>query len=151
MQQSKLFFLNVVWIHQDIASQTYQNMKFTLVIYVLAPIQNCPYLEYTCKGTITFLAVQLRLQKHIFYMMTNLNLLYCAQSFSHSVMSNLFVTPWTAACQVPLSMGFSRQEYWSGSHAFLQGIYLTWGSDLGLPHCRWILYHLSHQGSPYDN
>ena len=23
-------------------------------------------------------------------------------------------TPWTVACQVPLSMGFSRQEYWSG-------------------------------------
>ena len=24
------------------------------------------------------------------------------------------MTPWTVACQVPLSMGFSRQEYWSG-------------------------------------
>ena len=23
-------------------------------------------------------------------------------------------TPWTIACQAPLSMGFSRQEYWSG-------------------------------------
>ena len=26
----------------------------------------------------------------------------------------LFATPWTAAYQVPLSMGFFRQEYWSG-------------------------------------
>ena len=26
----------------------------------------------------------------------------------------LFATPWTAACQAPLSRGFSRQEYWSG-------------------------------------
>ena len=26
----------------------------------------------------------------------------------------LFVTPWTVACQAPLSMGFSRQEYWNG-------------------------------------
>ena len=26
----------------------------------------------------------------------------------------LFVTPWTVARQAPLSMGFSRQEYWSG-------------------------------------
>ena len=26
----------------------------------------------------------------------------------------LSVTPWTAACQAPLSMGFSKQEYWSG-------------------------------------
>ena len=34
--------------------------------------------------------------------------------FSHSVMSNSFVTPWTVARQVPLSMGFPRPEYWSG-------------------------------------
>ena len=26
----------------------------------------------------------------------------------------LFATPWTVACQAPQSMGFSRQEYWSG-------------------------------------
>ena len=26
----------------------------------------------------------------------------------------LFATPWTVALQVPLFMGFSRQEYWSG-------------------------------------
>ena len=31
--------------------------------------------------------------------------------FSHV---QLFATLWTVACQVPLSMGFSRQEYWSG-------------------------------------
>ena len=31
---------------------------------------------------------------------------------SLSVMSDS-VTPWTLACQAPLSMGFSRQEYWS--------------------------------------
>ena len=31
-----------------------------------------------------------------------------------SVVSELFVTPWTVAGQTPLSMGFSRQEYWSG-------------------------------------
>ena len=29
-------------------------------------------------------------------------------------MSNSYVTPWTVSCQAPLSMGFSRQEYWSG-------------------------------------
>ena len=33
------------------------------------------------------------------------------KSLSHV---QLFVTPWTAAYQAPLSMGFSRQEYWSG-------------------------------------
>ena len=29
-------------------------------------------------------------------------------------MSDSFATPWTAACQAPLPVGFSRQEYWSG-------------------------------------
>ena len=28
--------------------------------------------------------------------------------------ARLFATPWTVAYQAPLSMGFSRQEYWSG-------------------------------------
>ena len=35
-----------------------------------------------------------------------------------------------------------------GCHSFLQGIFLTQGSNSGLPNCRWILYRLSHQGSP---
>ena len=28
--------------------------------------------------------------------------------------SDSFATPWTVASQAPLSMGFSKQEYWSG-------------------------------------
>ena len=35
-----------------------------------------------------------------------------------------------------------------GCHALLQGIFPTQGSNPGLPQCRWILYCLSHQGSP---
>ena len=37
--------------------------------------------------------------------------LQSVKSLSHV---QLFVTPWTVACQAPLSMEFSRQEYWSG-------------------------------------
>ena len=54
------------------------------------------------------------------------------------------VTPWTIAHQAPLSMGFSRQEYWNGCHALLQGIFLTQVSNphlLRLLNCRQILYH----------
>ena len=54
----------------------------------------------------------------------------------------LSATPWTVAHLAPLSMGFSRQEYWSGLHSVFLGIFL--GSNLGLLHCRQILYHLSH-------
>ena len=35
-----------------------------------------------------------------------------------------------------------------GSLSLLQGIFLTQGSNSGLPHCRQILYQLSHKGSP---
>ena len=42
----------------------------------------------------------------------------CEYSISKKVKSlrcvRLFATPWTVARQAPLSMGFSRQEYWSG-------------------------------------
>ena len=36
-----------------------------------------------------------------------------------------------------------------GSHSLLQGIVPTQGLNPGLLHCRWNLYHLSHQGSPH--
>ena len=90
-------------------------------------------------------------------------------------MCTIFATPWIVARQAPLSMGLSRQEYWSGlpfpspghfpnpgtkpgsralqadalSSDLLQGIFLTQGSNLSLLHCRQILYCLSCQGSLY--
>ena len=38
-------------------------------------------------------------------------------------------TPWTAAHQAPLSVGFSRQESWNGLHDLLQRIFPTQGSN----------------------
>ena len=60
----------------------------------------------------------------------------------------LFATPCTVAHQAPPSMGFSRQQYWSGLPFPSPGIFLTQGSNPGPPHCRQMPYHLSHQGSP---
>ena len=54
----------------------------------------------------------------------------------------------TAAHPTPLSMGFSRQDYWSGCHFFLQGIFLTQGLNPGLLQCKQTPYRLSSQGSP---
>ena len=53
----------------------------------------------------------------------------------------LFVTPWSAACQAPLSMGFSMQGPEVGCHFLLLGIFPTQGSNLSLLHCRQALYH----------
>ena len=53
---------------------------------------------------------------------------------------------WTAACQASLSMGFSRQEFWSGLPFPSPGdLPDPKGLNLGLLHCRQILYRLSHQ------
>ena len=41
-------------------------------------------------------------------------LLFCGCLLSHFSHAWLFVTQWPVACQAPLSMGFSRQENWSG-------------------------------------
>ena len=51
----------------------------------------------------------------------------------------LFVTLWTVAHQAPLSVGFSRQEYWSGllAQALLQGIFPTQGLN---PHLLCLLH-----------
>ena len=59
---------------------------------------------------------------------STLNMLLLSR-FSHV---RLFTTPWTIDHQAPLSMGFSRQEYWSGFHALLQGIFPTQESKLRL-------------------
>ena len=42
-------------------------------------------------------------------------------------------TPWTIACQVPLSMGFPRQEYWSGLPFPSPGDLLNPGIESGYP------------------
>ena len=39
--------------------------------------------------------------------------MYLCECYATSVMSDSFVTLWTVACQVPLYMGFSRQEHWN--------------------------------------
>ena len=44
---------------------------------------------------------------------------------------------------------FPGKDTGVGCHALLQGTFPTQGSNTGLPHCRQILYHISHQGSPW--
>ena len=62
----------------------------------------------------------------------------------------LFATPWTVAYQAPLCMGFSSTRTRVGCHFLLQEIFPTQGLNLGLLHCRQMLYCLSHQGSPIN-
>ena len=47
-----------------------------------------------------------------------------------------------------LSWNSPGQNTRVGSLSLFQGIFLTQGLNLGLSHCQWILYQLSHKGSP---
>ena len=59
----------------------------------------------------------------------------------------LFATPWTVPCKVFLPWNSPGQKTGVGSRSLLQWIFLTQGLSKSLPHCRRILYHLSHQVS----
>ena len=66
-----------------------------------------------------------------------------SESESHSVISDSLQrhglhSPWDSP----------GQDTGVGSLSLLQGIFPTQGSNPGLLHCRWILYQLSHKGSP---
>ena len=75
-----------------------------------------------------------------------------SESVSHSVMSNS-VTPWTAALQAPLSMEFSRQEYWSGLPFPTPGNLPSPGTETASPESPALqvdFLPLSHLGRPSD-
>ena len=57
---------------------------------------------------------------------------------SDSLRSHGLYSPWNSA----------GQNTGVGSLSLLQGIFPTQGLNPGLPHCGWILYQLSHKGSP---
>ena len=70
----------------------------------------------------------------------------CAWSLSHV---RLFVTPWTIACQAPLSMEILQARILERvAMPSSRRLSQLRGRTQGLLHCRWILYHLSYQGSP---
>ena len=57
------------------------------------------------------------------------------------------LTPWTVVHQLLCLWTSPGKNTGVGCHALLQGTFLTQALNSGLPHCRQVLYHLSHQGS----
>ena len=55
----------------------------------------------------------------------------------------IVATPWTSAHQAPLSMGYSRQEYWSGLPFHPPGDFSDPGIEPMSPDCRQSLFHQS--------
>ena len=63
-------------------------------------------------------------------------------------MSDSFSSPWTVACQAPLSMGFSRQESWGGLPFPPPGDLPDPGIELASPALQADSFLLSRLGSP---
>ena len=63
----------------------------------------------------------------------------------------LFATPWTEEpTRFLRPWDFPSKNTGAGCHFLLQEIFPTQGLNPGLPQCRQMLYHLSHQGSPLE-
>ena len=62
--------------------------------------------------------------------------------------ARLFATPWIVCTKLLRPWDFQGKSTRVGCHFLLQGIFPTQGLNPGLSHCRQMLYHLSHQGSP---
>jgi len=68
--------------------------------------------------------------------------------WSHSVVSDSLRPHGLYPTGLLRPWDFPGKNTWVGCHFLLQGIFLTQGANLGLPHRRQTLYHLSHRGSP---
>ena len=76
-------------------------------------------------------------------------MIYGGESVSHLVISDSLWPHGLQPARLLCPWDSAGKNTGLGCHVLLQGLFLTQGSNLGLLHCRWILYCLSHQGSPW--
>ena len=160
---SRVFSNTTVQKHQFFSAQlsSQSNTVFSILRYFAVIMKTCIYIN-TCKKIVVFL--QNRQQpkcpgtyKQIIVYPDNEILLknkkeQTTDTYNMKVKWKSlrpvwpFVTPWVYSPWT--SPGYNTGV---GSLSLLQGIFPTQGSNPGLPHCRQILYQLSHQESPYNN
>ena len=86
-------------IYINIYTYIYMYTSILISIYLYIYIYKSPQIGRKCFISLIMRELQIKI------------MLLLLSHFSHV---QLCVTPWTAAHQAPPSMGFSRQEYWSG-------------------------------------
>ena len=95
--------------------------------------------------TIFINAIKMNIKKYVHFVISFFYWYYClslgwkSKKLSpNSLWPHGLYSPWNAP----------GQNTGVGSLSLLQRIFLIWGSNPGLRHCRWILHQLSHKGSP---
>ena len=113
-------------------------------------------------SVIKVICVKIQVYIYFYTKLGTMRILICKCTYKNAKMSivskskcqllncvRLFATPWIIAHQAPLSLAFPRQKYWSGLPFPPPGDIPDPEINLGLPHCRQILYCLSQQGVVY--
>ena len=112
------FFFNIIFIHKMAITWIWDAFIYLIIFLIL-----------TVYGLIHSFLLE---YSHL--TMLQWFLLWCGLYVISRVW--LFVTPWTVAHQAPLSMGFSRQEYWSGLPFSSPGDLPNPGIEPGSPACQ---------------
>ena len=86
-----------------------------------------------------------------FYLCTNINIYYTLHIMlvTQSCLTHCYLMNCSLPARLLCPWNSPGKNTGVGSHFLLQGIFLVQGANRGLLHSRQILYHLSHQGSPY--
>ena len=108
------------------------------------------YENSTCRGTELWKGVHISPKSQLlllgnFHLIFQPFLLFGAFFSMKVKAAQICLTLWLQGLYSPWN--FPGQNTLVGSLSLLLGIFPTQGSNPGLPHCRWILYELSHQGS----
>ena len=109
-------YLTITIVYGDIftliscvtCENTGDNYIIQCICHIYVCIQFTQSSDYICDYIHLYLYISISTYLYLFYLVFWLLLL---SSFSRA---RLLATPWSAAFQAPPSMGFSRQEYWSG-------------------------------------
>ena len=126
----------------------------TKILYATSRIQLCDPMNCSLPGSSVHGIVQTRILEWVAILFSrgspaqglNPGLSHCRQILYHLSYQECPVL--TLAPSLCDPMDYIGQNTGVGSFSLLQGIFPTQGSNPGLSHCRWILYHLIHKGSP---
>ena len=124
-----------------------QRIKLCSFLHTIQKIYSHTLSIYVCVYTYIYIYIYIYINWYM--MIWYIYLLWLSLSFSCSVVSNSFVSPWTLIHQAPLSMEFSRQEYRSGLTFHSPGYLPNPWIELTSPAWQADSLQPSHLGSPF--
>ena len=144
------------------------NTGYFLIVLIIIVCTNTSFKINLKENTLEYLAVDFwyKQKKRWFFFKIHLNFLSVAfvlmPNFSDDVLCLVtqlcptlwprgLSTPLSVSSHTPLSVGFSRQEYWSGLPCSPPEGLPNPGIKPWLPYCRWSLYQLSYLESPFSD